>query len=83
MCVKKNMNGTIDFGDARKLKTRLRLHDDVIKWKHVLRYWHLWGEFTGEVPSQRPVTQNFDIFFDVHLNKWLRKQPRYRWSETP
>ena len=24
---------------------------------------------TGEFPSQRPVTQSFDIFFDLHLNK--------------
>ena len=32
----------------------------------------LWGEFTShEFPSQRPVTQSFDIFFDLHLNKRL------------
>ena len=37
-------------------------HGDVIKWKH----------------SQRPVTRNFDIFFDLHLNKRLSKQSR-RW----
>ena len=24
------------------------------------RYWPLWGEFTGEFPSQRPVTRSFD-----------------------
>ena len=27
---------------------------------------------TGEFPSQRPVTQNFDIFFDLRLSKRLR-----------
>ena len=25
-------------------------------------------------PSQRPVMQSFDVFFDLHLNKWLSKQ---------
>ena len=26
---------------------------------------------TSEFPSQRPVTQSFDVFFDLYLNKWL------------
>ena len=26
---------------------------------------------TGEVPAQRPVTQSFDFFFDLRLNKRL------------
>ena len=40
---------------------------------------------TGEFPSQRPVTQSFDIFFDVRfrLNKRLNKPSRRRWFETP
>ena len=25
----------------------LTFHDDVIKWKHLTRYWPLCGEFTG------------------------------------
>ena len=29
---------------------------------------------TGEFPLQRPVTQSLDVFFDLHLNKWLSKQ---------
>ena len=29
----------------------------------------LCGEFTGEFPSQRLVTQSFDVFFDLRLNK--------------
>ena len=32
----------------------------------------LWGE-SGEFPSQRPVTRNFDVFFDLRLNKRLSK----------
>ena len=29
---------------------------------------------TGEFLTQRPVTQNFDVFFDLRLNKQLNKQ---------
>ena len=29
---------------------------------------------TGEFPTQRPVTQSFDVFFDLRLNKQLNKQ---------
>ena len=34
---------------------------------------HLCGEFTGNrwIPSQRPVTRSFDVFFDLCLNKRL------------
>ena len=37
---------------------------------------------TGEFPSQRPVTRNFDVFFDLSLNKRFSKQVRRQWSET-
>ena len=45
----------------------------------------LCGEFTGpgEFPAQRPVTRGFDVFFDLHLNKRLSKQPRGWLFETP
>ena len=33
---------------------------------------------TGEFPSKRPVTQSFDVFFDLPLNKRSSKQPRRR-----
>ena len=29
---------------------------------------------SGEFPTQRPVTQSFDVFFDLRLNKRLSKQ---------
>ena len=38
---------------------------------------------TGEFPAQRPVTRGFDVFFDLRLNKRLRKQSKRRWFETP
>ena len=31
---------------------------------------------TGEFPSQRPVTQSFDVFYIARLNKQLSKQLR-------
>ena len=36
----------------------------------------------GEFPAQRPVTLNFDVFFDLHLNKQLSKQSWGWWFET-
>ena len=38
---------------------------------------------TGEFSSQRPVTQSFDIFFDVRLNKRLSKQSWHSLFQTP
>ena len=44
-----------------------------------------WGDspVTGEFHAQRSATRSFDVFFDLSLNKWLRKRPRCRWLETP
>ena len=42
---------------------------------------HLCGEFTGP-PTQRPVTQSFDVFFDLRLNKRLSKHWWGWWLET-
>ena len=40
---------------------------------------------TGEFPAQRPVTRSFDVFFDLHQNKWLSvsEQSWSWWFETP
>ena len=40
------------------------------------------SQVNGEFPSERPVTQSFDVFFDLRLNKWLNKQLRHWWFET-
>ena len=37
----------------------------------------------GEFPTHRPVTRSFDGFFDLRLNKRLRKQWWGWWFETP
>ena len=75
---------------TKKLDTDWVVHDDVIKWKLFRVTGPLLGEptghrwiLTGGFPSQRPVTRNFDVFFDLHLNKLLSKQSRRRWYETP
>ena len=36
----------------------------------------------GEFPAQRPVTRSFDVFFDLLLNKRLKKQSWGWWFET-
>ena len=38
---------------------------------------------TGGFPSRRPVARRFDVFFDLSLNKRLRKYSRRRWFVTP
>ena len=38
---------------------------------------------TGEFPSQRPVTQSFNVFLHQRLNKRLSKPSRRWWFETP
>ena len=38
---------------------------------------------TGEFPSQSPVTQSFDAFFNLRLNKRLSKQSLGWWFKTP
>ena len=60
----------------------LTFHDDIIKWNH---FPHCWSfvRVTGGFSSQRPVTQSFDVFFDVRLNNWLSKQSRCQWFKMP
>ena len=53
-------------------------HDDVIKWKHFPRYW----PFVRGIHRGRPVTQSFDVFFDLRLNKRSCKQSWGRRFET-
>ena len=46
---------------------------------------HLCGEFVGpgEFPTQRPVTQSFDVFLDLRPNKRLSKHSWGWWFEMP
>ena len=55
--------------------THLRSSPSVVK--------HLPGLLCGEFAAHRPVTRSFDVFFDLHPNKWLSKQWRRWLFETP
>ena len=55
-------------------------------WRHqmeifsaLLAVWAGNSQVTGEFPAQRPVTRNFDVFFDLHQSK----QSWSWWFETP
>ena len=67
----------------------LSLADEISRtsWRHQMEVFSALLAFCeGNVHgllSQRPGTRNFDVFFDLHLNKRLSKQPRRWWSETP
>ena len=70
--------------------------DNKISFEYLLAWWrHQMETFsaflaicagnspvTREFPAQRPVTRNFDVFFDLCLNKRLSKQSRGWWFET-
>ena len=59
-------------------------------WRHQMETFSAWlalcegnSPVTGEFPSQKPVTQSFDVFSDLRPNRRLSKQSRRRWFETP
>ena len=35
---------------------------------------------TGEFPAQKPVTRNFDVFFDLHLNQQQTMETPVIWD---
>ena len=52
-------------------------HDDLMKcdiFSALLTFCAANSPVTGKFPTQRPVTQSFDIFFDLCLNNGLSKQ---------
>ena len=55
-----------------------RWHDDVIKWKHLPRYW----PFVRGIHRPPVNSPSFDVSFDLCLNKRLRKQSWGGWFET-
>ena len=64
----------------------IKIHDNVIKWKHFPRYWSfVRGIHRSPVnfPHKWPVARRFDVFFDLRLNNGLSKQSRGWPLETP
>ena len=37
---------------------------------------------SDEFPAQKPVTRNFDVFFDLRLNEWLSKHSWGWWLDA-
>ena len=61
------------------------MHDDVIKWKHLPRYWpFVQGIHRSPVNSRTKASdaELWCIFFDLHLNERLSKQSQGCWFET-
>ena len=57
---------------------------DIIKWKHFPRYWpFVRGTHRWPVKSPHKVTRSFGVFFDLRLNKRLRKQSYGWWPDSP
>ena len=56
-------------------------------WRHQMETFSALLAFCAgnspEFSTQRPVTRSFDVFFHLHLNKQLSKQPRGWQFETP
>ena len=65
------------------MSTLIRLPGFSILMTMLQMMFHGWPCVTGGFPSQRPATQSFDVFFDLHLNKWLGEQSRRRRLGTP
>ena len=75
--------------------TKLLMFSVKFRWLLVISWWHQMETFsallalwegnppvTGGFPSQRPVMQSFDVFFDLCLNKRLNIQLKCLWFET-
>ena len=65
------------------------LQQDASWWRYQMETFSAWqaiyaenSPVPGEFPGKRPVTRNFYVFFDLHLNKRLSKQWWGWWFET-
>ena len=72
-----------------KWASRSIVHLDTAWWRHQMETFSALlaicagnSPVSGEFPAQRPVTQSFDVFFDVRLIKRLSKHSRGWWFET-
>ena len=69
-----------NFG-ALPLSQVTAIHFNIAWWRHQMETFP--ASLALCFPSQRPVTRSFDAFFDLCLSKWLSKQSKLRWFETP
>ena len=70
------VNGALVPTVSEKLYRNKKVHDDVIMetFSALLAIYAGNSPVPGEFPTQRPVTWNFDGFFDLRPNKLLSKQ---------
>ena len=63
------------------LDTKIRIHDDVIKWNGFRVTGPLWGEWTSHqwIPLTKASNASFNVFFAASLNK----QSSCRWCGMP
>ena len=81
-----NLQSTMKAFNTLRLRQNGRhFPDDIFKyiWNCMSLFLRVKLTGTGELPSQRPVTRSFDVFFDLRLNKRLSKHSWRRWFETP
>ena len=86
------ISGRSQGNKSARMKSRITGHWTVsltTRWRHQMETFSAWltlcvgnSSATGELPSQRPVTRTFDIFFDLRLSKRFSKQSWRRWFET-
>ena len=79
------------------LKYQFEAAGSIKTWRSVYKWWRHQMEtlsallafcagnspVNSEFPSQRPVSQSLDVFFNLRLNKRLSKQLSGWWFETP
>ena len=69
---------------ALNAMSSIYFNNDVIKWKHFLRYWpFVRGIHQWPVDTQHKGQWRGALMFDLRLNKRLSKQSRRWWFETP
>ena len=68
----------------RQVRPGWTYHDDVIKWKHFPRNWHFVRGIHRSrwIPRTKASDAEFDVFFDLPLNKRLSKHSLGWWFET-
>ena len=65
-------------------KSQIAFMATVLWWRHQMEILSaLLALCVGNSPGTGPVTRNFDVFFDLRLNKRLSKQSWGWWFETP
>ena len=63
--------------------TLVKIHDEVIKWKHFPSYWPLErGIHRSSVDSPHNDQWHGALIFSLSLDKWLSKRSRRPWFET-